>query len=240
MPNGLFITGADTEVGKTLVSCALARILRNRGHDVGVMKPVATGAVEVDGRRVSEDALLLREAAGVSDPLELINPILLGPPIAPVPAAEMDGIAPDVSLIGESFRRISDSHDITIVEGIGGILVPIVRGFTVADLAARLGLPVIIVSRPALGTVNHSLLTIEAARRRGIEPLGVVFCASRPYCAGPAERTCPREITEESGVKSLGHIPYLGALAASGLDSLAEACAERLDVDTILAALGAQ
>lgn len=235
---GLIVTGTDTEIGKTFVTCALARLMRRRGVDVGVMKPVACGAMERDGQRVSEDALLLREAAGVDDPLDLVNPLLFGPPLAPVPAARLDGVSPDLSAMDRAFETLRRRHELLLVEGVGGILVPVARGVAVGDLAARWSLPVLIVARPRLGTVNHTLLTIEAARNRGARIVGVVFTASDAEPQGDAERTGPQEIAEESGVANLGEIPHLDLGAPPDFDRIADACAPRLSLDTILDAAG--
>ena len=239
MPNGLFITGTDTEIGKTVVSCALARAFRDRGIDVGVMKPVACGAVRRGDRLCSEDALALRAAAGVEDDLATINPVLLEPPLAPVPASRLSGQEVAIEAVDAAFRRLAEGHGTLIVEGVGGALVPIVRGFTVADLAARLGLPVLVVARPDLGTVNHTLLTIEALQSRNARLLGVVLNDVRPSADGEAERTGPAEIEEESGVPILGRLPFVeGALESeAGLERLAAACERNVAVDTILQAL---
>lgn len=238
MKPGLFITGTDTEVGKTFVSCALARLFRRRGVDVGVMKPVASGAAKRDGRLVSEDALRLKGASGSPDPLEAINPILFRPPLAPVPAAAMDGKTVDLADARGRFEEMAARHEAMLVEGVGGLLVPLVRGTTVADFAADLGLPLLIVARPALGTVNHTLLTAEAARRRGLAVAGVVFSASTPQPPGDAERTGPTEIAEEGGLEILGNLPCFDLGDPPDYDALADACTPHLRLDMIFRAAG--
>ena len=234
---GVLITGTDTGIGKTLISCALARCFRDRGIDVGVMKPVASGGVRTADGLASEDAVLLCEAARVDDPLDRINPVVLAPPLAPVPAAAISAVAVDLKAVVEGFRWLSERHEIVLVEGVGGVLVPLVRGVTVADLARRLDLPAIVVSRTDLGTVNHTLLTIEALQRRDVRILGVVFNRLHGGDPGDDERTGPDEVFQESGTADLGRLPYHADLRPDDFQALARSCEEHIALDTILNAL---
>jgi len=171
---GLFITGTDTGVGKTVVACALARGLRTASIDVGVMKPVETG---VSGSG-PEDAKALIRAAGVSDALDLVCPIQYAMPAAPEAAAAAEGLgmAMDSSeRIDRAFSTLSDRHAFMLVEGAGGILVPFDEKMKMSDVARQLDLPVLIVARASLGTINHTLLTLEACDSRGLDVLGVVL-----------------------------------------------------------------
>jgi dethiobiotin synthetase len=171
---GLFITGTDTGVGKTFVTCALARGLRAAGVDVGVMKPVETG-VPVSG---PEDARALMRAANVRDELDLVCPIQYAMPAAPQAAAAAEGSetsASSTDRISRAFSTLSARHTFTLVEGAGGILVPFDEKTMMADVAKSLGLPVLIVARASLGTINHTLLTLEACESRGLDVLGVVL-----------------------------------------------------------------
>ncbi|HEV3028497.1 MAG TPA: dethiobiotin synthase, partial [Planctomycetota bacterium] len=144
------VTGTDTGVGKTLVSGGLAAELVRRGASVGVMKPFATGARSVRGRLVSDDALFLKSAADVDDPLDLINPICLKPPLAPPMAAQVAKKRIDLNHVRSAYRTLRRRHSILIVEGIGGLLVPLFPGLTVAGFARKLRLPLLIVTRPSL------------------------------------------------------------------------------------------
>lgn len=171
---GLFITGTDTGVGKTVVACALARGLREAGIDVGVMKPVETG-VPAEG---PADARALMRAADVRDPLELVCPLQFDLPAAPEAASRDAGRAIEFDRIRLAFEALSSRHDFLIVEGAGGILVPFDEKTTMADLAKRLELPVLVVARTSLGTINHTLLTLEACAARGLELVGVVLSHS--------------------------------------------------------------
>ena len=203
------MTGTDTEVGKTVVTGALARALRAKRIDVGVMKPVATGCRRVNGQLISEDAEFLLKASGSSDPIDLVCPYRFEPPAAPWVAA---GFRSAISLdrIESAFRTLAARHEILLVEGIGGLLVPFDSRTTVADLARRLGLPVLIVARAGLGTINQTLLTLEHAWGAGLDLLGVVL-NRRPRRPSLAQRTNPQLIQKLGKVPILGVIPALPA-----------------------------
>jgi dethiobiotin synthetase len=176
---GLFVTGTDTGVGKTLVACALVRALRAAGHCTGVMKPIETGVAV----SAPADAIALLRAASAADPLDDVCPERFELAAAPLVAAQQEGRAVDVQRIEAAFGRIAARHDIVVVEGAGGLLVPITPELDMAGLARRLGLPLLIVARGRLGTINHTLLTLEAAASRGVRVAGVVISAgAQPLC----------------------------------------------------------
>ncbi len=207
---GIFITGTDTGVGKTVVAAAIARYLRKRGILVAVLKPVTSGAVIMDGRLVSEDADLLRWASACNAPDTDIAPYLLREPLAPSESAAREGIAIQIGPIREAFERLSTSYEFVIVEGSGGLLVPLAKDLLVADLAKELSLPLLIVARPNLGTVNHTLMTCECARSRGIEVMGVVI-NGQPEQPGPAELYAARLISEYASVSIPAVLPRCNA-----------------------------
>ncbi len=240
---GLFVTGTDTGVGKTLVACAIARWCRQAGLDVGVMKPVATGGIRAPGhgrRWVSEDALALAEAAGVEDPPELINPVCFREPLAPWTAARRVGRRIRLTPLVRACDILRSRHAYVIVEGIGGLLVPVTPRQTVADLAAWLGLPLLVVARPGLGTLNHTLLTIEAIRARRLPLHGVVINVSRPPAATPvdrlAERTNPTILRRFVSV--LGTLPFLPRVHARQETGLAQWLERALGARTLSALTG--
>ncbi|HIF94650.1 MAG: dethiobiotin synthase [Myxococcales bacterium] len=171
---GLFITGTDTDVGKTVVSCALARGLRSAGIDVGVMKPVETGVP--DGGPA--DALALMAAAEVRDDVDLVCPIQFDLPAAPQAAALHANQSLDMQRIHGAFNDLQKRHSFMLVEGAGGLLVPFDAKTTMADLATSLDLPVLIVARASLGTINHTLLSLEACATRCLDLAGVVISHS--------------------------------------------------------------
>jgi dethiobiotin synthetase len=206
--SGLFITGTDTGVGKTYVSTGIARALTCRGVDVGVMKPAETGCRMRAGRLMPRDALRLIKSANVKDPLSLVNPYKFRRPLAPAVAAEIEKKTIDPSKIINAFQLLSARHDFMIVEGAGGIMVPLSGTYTYLDLVKKLGLPVLIVARPGLGTINHTMLTIAALRGRKIEIAGIVINYCLDHEPGTAEKTSPAVIEKMSNVRIMGTIPY--------------------------------
>lgn len=201
-----FVTGTDTGVGKTVVAAGLAAAFRRRGIDVGVMKPVATGGVRRGGTLISEDAEILIQAAGTRDSLDLVNPVCLEPPAAPLLAGKVD-----LERVQRAYRILSKRHETMIVEGIGGLMVPIRARFFVTDLIRRMALPVVVVTRSTLGTINHTLLTIDAARRRRIRILGIVVNHPDRSAASIGSR----RLASLAGVPLLGEIPHFGNSPAS-------------------------
>jgi dethiobiotin synthetase len=205
---GIFITGTDTGVGKTYVGTGIAATLRASGVDVGVLKPVETGCALRRGRLVPSDALHLARAAGTEDPLDLINPYRFRLPLAPSVAAALDRKRINVNRIKKAFRDLVQRHDFLIVEGAGGIMVPLAGKYLYRDLAADLGLPVLVVARPGLGTINHTLLTLSALRSAKAPVSGIVINHSTKERRGLAERTSPQVITRLSGVPVLGIVRH--------------------------------
>ncbi|ABE50427.1 dethiobiotin synthase [Methylobacillus flagellatus] len=169
-----FVTGTDTGVGKTMVSSMLVRQFSARGLRSVGMKPVASGCERRDGRLISEDVTQLLAASNVDLPLSDINPYAFEPAIAPHIAAKQAGVRIDLEPIAAAFRRLQAQANVVIVEGAGGFYVPLDEQHDMADLAAKLGLPVILVVGMRLGCINHALLTAEAIRQRGLTLAGWV------------------------------------------------------------------
>ena len=208
MAKGIFITGTDTGVGKTYVATGIAASLRAQGVNIGVMKPAETGCRIRSGDLIPSDAISLAKAAGAHDPLTLINPYRFRKPLAPSVAAELEGKKIQKSRIMNAYRTLARRHDFMIIEGAGGIMVPLSEYYLNLDLARAIGLPVVVVARPGLGTINHTLLTIAALKERGISIAGVVINYSDKRRQGTAERTSPEEIEKISRVPVLGVVPY--------------------------------
>lgn len=174
MAQGYFITGTDTGVGKTRIALALVRLAVARGWRVGVMKPVSAGCVMSAEGWLNEDVAALRAAANVSVPLSLVNPYAFAPAIAPHIAAKQAGTRIELDVIDRAYHDIAAQCDAVIVEGAGGFRVPLNGAEDSADLAVRLGLPVVLVVGMRLGCLNHALLTAEAIARRGLVLAGWV------------------------------------------------------------------
>lgn len=176
---GLFITGTGTEVGKTVVSCGIARLLANNGVKVGVMKPVASGCeTKKSGQKIkliSLDALLLRKASRCELPIEMINPICFKNPLAPYSASRLEHKKVSMKKIVSAFKQIVMQNSFVIVEGVGGVRVPLTNRFEVADLILKLQLPTIVVASAKLGTLNSTLLTLDYLKRKKIQVSGIVL-----------------------------------------------------------------
>jgi dethiobiotin synthetase len=213
---GLFVTGTDTGVGKTVVTCGLARALRAAGRDVGVLKPCETGV----GPKGPEDAAALRRAAGVEDTIEEICPQPFALPAAPSVAAEVEGRAVDLERIRLASKVLAARHEILLVEGAGGWLVPLAPGFAMADLAAELCYPVLVVARASLGTINHTLLTVEAIERRGLALAGVVVNHPGGILSAPDAKNL-HALRSALGAKLVGELPPQADPAAAELPWLA-------------------
>lgn len=222
---GCFVTGTDTGVGKTLVGCAIVRALRRRGVDVAVRKPVETGV----GPEGPLDARALRAAAGSCESLDAVCPIALALPAAPSVAAADVGREIPLESLRANVRAAIAQHAFTLVEGAGGLLVPIAAGYTMADLARDAVLPLVVVARARLGTVSHTQLTLEAARAHGLRVAGVVIS----HADGPLSRADAKNLAwlrRELGALVVGEVPplALGALPAP----------DAIDVETLFGRCG--
>jgi len=205
--NGLFITGTDTGVGKTLVAGGIAKILSQAGYTVGVFKPVATGCKHHHEGLVSTDAKFLRYWSNCDFELSVINPVGFVTPAAPVVCQEFERRHVDFAAIQTAYESICQASDFVIVEGIGGIRVPISGDVDVLGLAKAFALPVVIVARPYLGTINHTLLTIDAVRAAGLDLAGVVISGYDAASATYAEETGADVIAEYGDVAILAIVP---------------------------------
>jgi adenosylmethionine-8-amino-7-oxononanoate aminotransferase len=200
MSKGYFITATDTGVGKTVVTLVLGALWRQKGVDVGVMKPVQCAG---------DDASRLVNALDVRDEFDLVNPYYADEPLSPHAAfARVKRRIIPARIMG-AYRKLSARHEIMLVEGAGGLMVPLSGDYFIADLARDLNLPLIIVARLGLGTINHTLLTIRQARDYGLEIAGVIFSRVRETKAGAAEATGPAAIEKIGEVPVLGTVPYL-------------------------------
>lgn len=218
--DGLFITGTDTGVGKTVVTAAIARTLRSKGYAVSVCKPVVTGARWTGDRWVGEDTEVLAEAAGTPGAFDEVTAWAFPDPVAPTVAARLQGQALNLPCIEGSVRKRIRPGSLALVEGVGGLLCPLTETATVADLIHLLQLPVVVVARRSLGTLNHTLLTLEAAQNRQLHVVGVVVNEVTPS-QGLAEETNIEELAKRIKVPILAVMPYLherGTAAISAID----------------------
>ena len=203
---GLFVTGTDTDVGKTVIAGAIAAWFRRQGSRVAVLKPIATGCERRREGLVSADAEFLAHCADSPHPLDLICPQRYFEPLAPAVAAERAGQPVDWAAVQRSIDLMSRDSDVIIVEGVGGAMVPLDERHTVRDLTGWLGLPSVVVARAGLGTINHTLLTVETMRQVG-RVAGVVINRYPAESAGAADETNPRTIAKWARVPILCIVP---------------------------------
>jgi len=224
---GFFITGTDTGIGKTVVTFALGVLFQQKGCDIGVIKPIQCGG---------SDAEFLKKSLAIKDSLKEINPFYAPEPLSPHLAFKRQKKEIHIKKILEGYQKLQSKHEIVLVEGAGGLLVPIKEDYLVADLARDLDLEIIIVSRLGLGTINHTLLTINQAKNLGLKIGGIVFSVNHPRKMGVPERTNPKTIERLSGIPVLGTVPYLKNLNRK---EIIRQCLSKVNVNKILSSLRA-
>lgn len=201
---GLFVTGTDTGVGKSIVAAAICAGLAARGERVAAYKPVVTGTDDDPNGDWPPDHELLAAAASAGQSPGDVTPITFGPPVSPHYATELAGTGPlDPAELVAAARRAAEAGDVLVVEGVGGLMVPLTPGYLVRDLAVDLGLPVVIAARTGLGTISHALLTVEAARAAGLTVAGLVM-TPWPAEPEPIERSNRETVERLAGVAVAG------------------------------------
>ncbi|AEB08409.1 dethiobiotin synthase [Desulfobacca acetoxidans] len=230
---GVFVTGTDTDVGKTVIAAGLTAALRSRQVRAVYFKPVQSGCREEDGQLIATDARFAQTLAGLGEPLSRLTPITLKLPLAPAVAAAQAGVTIDLEVIAAAYRELAGRYDFLVVEGAGGLYVPLIDyDFLVLDLARWLRLPLVIVARPGLGTINHTVMTVKAALHAGLSVAGVIInqYPEHPNLAG---RTNPEIIEALSGRPILGKIPLISDLQSeAGKTVLIESLADVLAAPT--------
>ena len=210
-PKGVFITGTDTGVGKTIFAASLALFLKNKGVDVGVMKPVESGVDNPE--ELGPDARLLAWAAATNDDDDIVSPYRLKPALAPAVAAQQEGVKIVPGVIQENYETLCAKHDFVIVEGAGGLMAPVSGGILVADIARQMQLPLLVVSRPDLGTINHTFLTVFAAQQMQL-PLAGYLINRMPGNPDAACKTAPHTMASLISADLLGVLPDTGQESA--------------------------
>jgi len=254
LSKGIFITGTDTGVGKTIVSAAIIRALIKKGIKVGAMKPIETGCVSIEQQSsraaeqksggktellIPSDGMFLKEMADMDDPIDLVTPIRFEHPLAPMVASELEKIPVEINNIFDAYNVLSKKYDFMVVEGVGGLLVPIAKSsqqsavssqqsksneevnsntYFVIDLIKDLKLPAIVVVRPTLGTINHTLLTVNYALNEGINVIGVIINHHNPPTGDIAEKTNPEVLRQLCPVPVIGMLPYIDDISFEGIE----------------------
>ncbi|MGI6455186.1 MAG: dethiobiotin synthase [bacterium] len=209
--HGIFITGTDTGIGKTLVTAFLAYGLRQEGINICPVKPVGSGGVEIDGQIISEDAVFYHKFAELDEDLRALNPLCYKFPASPHYSAQLEGNSFEREKVIEELIRLSARYDALLIEGVGGWMVPLTPQYLVADLAHDLDMNVIIVSANRLGAINHTLLTADAIRKRGIHPIGVIYTYPAPVDDELLARNNVESIKQIGHLEVLGEVPWLGS-----------------------------
>jgi dethiobiotin synthetase len=230
MAKGFFITGTDTGVGKTIITAALIIVISRLGYTAGGMKPVESGCMQHGDVLVPSDGMFIKTIAHMEENIGHITPCRLKSPLAPLPASEIEGVTVDFDKIRKAFADLLKKYDVVIVEGIGGLLVPITRNYFVIDMAKDFNLPLIVVSRPSLGTINQTMLTVNYALKEGLRVAGIIINYNQPHEDTLAEATNPEIIKRISPVPVIGIFPYLKDLESATIEKAAE---KTLDIDII-------
>ncbi len=248
MAKGIFITGTDTGVGKTIIAAGILRALKRKGITAGAMKPIETGCSGRQGDLIPADGMFLREIAGMHEPVELIAPLRFSHPLAPMVASDLEGKSVDLNAVMDAYSFLISKYDFLVVEGAGGLMVPIMSAFGrtngheqrkaqsayfMADLIKTLDLPAIVVARPGLGTLNHTLLTVMHALESGIEVRGVFINTAGPGGNTLAEQTNPDVLKRLCPVPVLGVVPYNAALLTGAASDAVDAIADSLSDEAL-------
>ncbi|MGC8741624.1 MAG: dethiobiotin synthase [Candidatus Sumerlaeaceae bacterium] len=205
---GLFVTGTDTGCGKTIVTATLARALAQRGIDVGVAKPFASG-LDPNSPEQSSDILFLQRAAQLSERLDEVCPVRFRLPLAPANAAPLEHKAVDIAGALAAMTRYGKKHEVVLIEGIGGAAVPLTEEYLVSDFVRELGLPCLVVARSALGTINHTILTVEHLRTKGVKVAGVIFNRLTEAPLDLAEQVGPPLAAHIAMCRNFGLLPFV-------------------------------
>jgi dethiobiotin synthetase len=238
---GIFITGTDTGVGKTIVSAIVVRSLIKLGVKVGAMKPLETGCLKMLDSNNEEylhpsDGSFLKDMACMDDKIDLVTPLRYELPLAPMVASDIEKRPIDLKRVFDSYNFLKDRYDFMVVEGVGGLLVPIKRIdesknniYFVSNLIKELSLPVLVVCRPTLGTINHTLLTVDYLLKEGITVKGIVINYHKPSEGSIAEKTNPDVLRDICPVPLIATIPYLEDINIENIDNIInkEGLAER-------------
>lgn len=226
----VFVTGTDTDIGKTVITAGLAAVMQSLGYKAGVYKPFQSGAEIKNGFLVSPDLAYVKQ---LDFYIETLCSYLLKAPTAPYIAAKLEGIDIDVSVVKKEYQTIKQNCEILLVEGAGGLLVPVSQNILMSDIAKMLDIPILIVTRPNLGTINHTLLTINQAKECGLDIAGVIINRYPQGTDDIAIKTAPKLIEEYSDVNILGIIPDIPNFENIKPGALINILINSLDIESI-------
>ena len=223
-----FITGTDTDVGKTFVTAGLASSMKKMGINIGIMKPFAAGTIDNNGYK-SNDVNLLLEAAQITDEEQLVNPYFFPIPASPFTAMQNLSVSIDVEIVLNNFKKLARLHDVLLVEGIGGIMTPILKNYFVTNLIKEMNLETIVVTSSRIGTINHTIMTIKMCQEFGIKIRGIII--NNVNLTGYPVNDLKRDIEELTRNSVLGSIPYSKNW---NLDNISEIISNKINVRSLL------
>lgn len=223
-----FITGTDTDVGKTWITAGIASALKKMGIDIGIMKPFAAGTTQKVGFK-SEDTEILAKAAQIDDSEQLINPQFFPIPASPYTASESLGVKVDVDLVLQNFKKLLKIHEMMLVEGMGGILTPILKDYFVTNLIKDMGLDVIVVTRSRIGTINHTLLTCKMCTIYGLRVHGIII--NNFDINGYSINELKRDLEKLTAIPVLGVMPNIKNF---NLETLRDSIEKEIDLQSLL------
>lgn len=216
MLKSLFIAGTDTDVGKTYITAGLAVVLRKMGVDIGVMKPFAAGSAQKKGYK-SEDVEILSRAAHACDPENLVNPQFFPIPASPYTAWKKLKIKPRIPAVLSSFKKLTKLHEMILVEGMGGIMTPILKDYFITNLIKEMKIPTVIVTRSKVGTVNHTIMTIKMCEKYKIPVKGIII---NDFDKGYPVKDLTKDLQNLTGVPVLGSIPFIKDMSDESLNRI--------------------
>jgi dethiobiotin synthetase len=211
-----FISGTDTDVGKTYITAGLGVVLRKMGIDVGVMKPFAAGTAQKKGYK-SEDIEIISRAAMACDPENLVNPQFFPIPASPYTAWKKLKTKPKVPTILSSFKKLTKLHDMMLVEGMGGIMTPILKDYYITNLIKDMKIPTVIVTRSKVGTVNHTIMTVKMCEKYKIPIKGIII---NNFDKGYPIKDLTQDLKNLTGVPVLGSIPFIKDMSDASLNRI--------------------
>lgn len=230
MFKGFFITGTDTGVGKTVIAGAIIKVLHSFGVKPCAMKPIESGCGREGTVLIPYDGMFLKQAAHMEDPINLVVPCCFENPLAPLAASEIEGKTVSIDEIKKAYYTLYRAYETIVVEGIGGLMVPIRKDYYVVDLAKEFSLPLLIVTKPGLGAINHTMLTVNYALEAGLDIAGLIINYSRPPEDSLAEKTNPSVLEEICPVPIIGTFPYLKGM---GEDVLEKTALKNFDIEVL-------
>jgi len=219
---GFFVTGTDTGVGKTVITVALLKLMRSFGLKACGMKPIETGCVREHEELIPSDGEFIKNTGQLEEPLGTISPCRFEHPLAPLAASRIEGMPVDFQKIQTTYSQLSSRYEAVIVEGVGGLLVPVTENYSLLDLAQDFGLPLVVVARTGLGTLNHTMLTVNYAQKEGLTVAGIIMNESHPPENTLAEKTNKDILMKISPIPLFGVFPYLRKLDGITIEHAAE------------------